>query len=276
MVRPHHTAGPPLLVDEMVDDDAAAPLPQATQMYGAAHDDVDEEAGADEAVRRAPSWHATQQYGWSQEGDDEEHDDDEAVRRSDWLDAPMAESPRALAARWAACGLEMDDELSGEPSMASEDGVRMSEMVSGELHAESVCSMDVVAEVYAQDAEREQQSERVSVECVGRADDGAGGVSIEARRGHEGEGGVEGCEGVDGVEQGASMAAREVEGDDEDEDMAGVENISMQRAEGGGGTTGGIKKGKRTRGKRNGNGHRQWLASRGADLRSAADVASGS
>ena len=49
-----------------------------------------------------------------------------------------------------------------------------------------------------------------------------------------------GCEGADGVEQGASMAAREVEGDDEDEDMAGVENISMQRAEGGGGTTGGI------------------------------------
>ena len=50
------------------------------------------------------------------------------------------------------------------------------------------------------------------------------------------------------------MAAREVEGDDEDEDMAGVENISMQRAEGGGGTTGGIKKGKRRRGNRKGHG----------------------
>ena len=47
-------------------------------------------------------------------------------------------------------------------------------------------------------------------------------------------------------------------------------------AEGGGGTTGGIKKGKRTRGKRKGTGHRQWLAARGADLRPAADEASGS
>ena len=38
------------------------------------------------------------------------------------------------------------------------------------------------------------------------------------------------------------MAAYEAEGDDEDENMAGVENVSMQRAEGGGGSTGGIKK----------------------------------
>ena len=70
------------------------------------------------------------------------------------------------------------------------------------------------------------------------------------------------------------MAAREVEGDDEDEDMAGVENISMQRAEGGGGTTGGIKKGKRTRGKQKGGGHRRRKAAMGADLRLAVDDAS--
>ena len=209
-------------------------------------------------------------------GDDDEDDDDEPVRRSDWHDAPKAESPRALAARWAACGLEMDDELSGEPSMASEDAVRMSEMVSGELHAESVCSMDVVAVAHAQVAEGEQQSGRVSVECVGRVDDGAGGVSSEARRGHEGECGVEGCEGVNGVEQGASTVAREAEGSDEDDAMVGDENASIQRAEGGGGTTGGIKKGKRRRGKQKGNGHRQWLATRGADLRPAAEEASGS
>ena len=130
--------------------------------------------------------------------------------------------------------------------------------------------------VHAQDAEVEQQSESVSVECVGRVDDGAGGVSSEARQGHEDEGGVEGCEGADGVEQGASMAAREVEGDDEDEDMAGVENISMQRAEGGGGTTGGIKKGKRTRSKRPNGGQRQRQATERAGRLLAADEASGS
>ena len=49
-----------------------------------------------------------------------------------------------------------------------------------------------------------------------------------------------------------------------------------QRAEGGSGTTGGIKKGKRRRGKQKGHGHRQWLTTRGADLRPAADEASGS
>ena len=107
-----------------------------------------------------------------------------------------------------------------------------------------------VAVVHVQDAEVEQQSERVSAECVGRVDDGAGGVSSEARRGHEGEGSVEVCEGVDGVEQGASMAAREAEGDDEDEDMVGAENVSVQRAEGGGNSTGGIAKKKRNKGKR--------------------------
>ena len=56
------------------------------------------------------------------------------------------------------------------------------------------------------------------------------------------------------------MAAREAEGDDEDETMVGAENISMQRAEGGGGTTGGIKKGKRTRSKRPNGGQRQRQA----------------
>ena len=73
------------------------------------------------------------------------------------------------------------------------------------------------------------------------------------------------------------LAARwEAEGSDEDEAMAGKENVSMQRAEGGSGSTGGTKKGKRRRGKQKGHGHRQWLTTRGADLRPAADEASGS
>ena len=50
-------------------DVAAVPL-QATQGYGMSQEDDDEEAGADEVVRRAPTWHATQQYGWSQEDDE--------------------------------------------------------------------------------------------------------------------------------------------------------------------------------------------------------------
>jgi hypothetical protein len=204
--------------DGVAVDDAATPL-QATQGYSMSQEDDDEEAGADEVVRRAPTWHATQQYGWSQEDDEGRDDDDEAVRRPGWSDAQMDESPRALAARWAALGLEMDDELTGESSRTMEEAECMSD-----VHDELLSSMDVVAVVHAQDAEGEQQSERVSVECVGRVDDGAGGGSSEARRGH--------AEGEGGVEQGASMAAREVEGDDEDEDMAGVENISMQRAEG--------------------------------------------
>ena len=71
----------------------------------------------------------------------------------------------------------------------------------------------------------------------------AGGSGSEAARALEGDcDGVMGCEGVDGAEQGALTAAREAEGDDEDEAMAGDENISMQRAEGGSGSTGGIKK----------------------------------
>jgi hypothetical protein len=73
--------------------------------------------------------------------------------------------------------------------------------------------------------------------------DGAGGGNCVVGRGLEGEdGGVKSCEGVDGVEEGASTAAREAEGSDVDEVMAGKENISMQRAEGGGGVTAGIKK----------------------------------
>ena len=43
-----------------------------------------------------------------------------------------------------------------------------------DVHDEPLSSMDVVAMVHAQDAEGEQQSERVSVECVGRVGDGAG------------------------------------------------------------------------------------------------------
>ena len=251
-------------------DSAAAPL-QATQSYGASQEDDDVEAEADEEVRRAPTWHATQQYGWSQDDDEWRDDDDEAVRRPGWSDAQLAESPRALAARWAACGLEMDDELTGESSRTIEEA----ECMSG-VHDELLSSMDVVAVVHAQDAEGEQQSERVSVECVGRVDDGAGGVSSEARRGHEGEGSVEVCEGVDGVEQGASMAAREAEGDDEDEDMVGAENVSVQRAEGGGNSTGGIAKKKRNKGKRLSRGQRLRQSMAMTVQRPAADEASGS
>jgi hypothetical protein len=73
--------------------------------------------------------------------------------------------------------------------------------------------------------------------------DGAGGGSSEARRRLEGEDdGVTGREGVDGAEEGASMAASEAEGSDGDDVMAGKENVSMQRAEGSGGVTAGIKK----------------------------------
>ena len=69
-----------------------------------------------------------------------------------------------------------------------------------------------------------------------------------------------GCEGVDGAEQGASTAAREAEGDDEDEAMAGDENVSVQRTEGGSSSTGGIVKRKRNRCKRLNSGQRQRQA----------------
>ena len=152
----------------------------------------------------------------------------------------------------------------------------MSEMAPDDAHDELMCSMDVVAEVHAQDAEREQQREGVSVGCAMRDDVGAGGSGSEAARALEGDGDCGlGCEGVDGAEHGASTAAREAESDDEDEAMVGDENFSMQEAEGGGGATGGIKKKKKhKRCKRKGTGHRQWLAARGADLRLAADAAS--
>ena len=121
----------------------------------------------------------------------------------------------------------------------------MSEMASDDAHDELMCSMDVVAEVHAQDAEREQQREEVSVGCVRPDGDGAGGDGGEAGRALEGDdGGARGCEGV---EQGAPMTACEAEGSDEDEAMAGKENVPVQHAEGGGGLTGGIMKGKRRR-----------------------------
>ena len=78
-----------------------------------------------------------------------------------------------------------------------------------------------------------------SVVCVG---DDMGGWGCDARRGHEGEGGVEGRVGADGAEQMATRAVHEAEGDDGDEDMAGDENIPLQRAEGDNGPIGGIKK----------------------------------
>ena len=148
----------------------------------------------------------------------------------------------------------------------------MSEMASDDAHDELMCSMDVVAEVHAQDAEREQQREEVSVGCVRPDGDGAGGDGGEAGRAFEGDdGGARGCEGV---EQGAPMTACEAEGSDEDEAMAGKENVPVQRADGGSGLTGGIKKVKRGRGKRKGGGHRRRHPATGADLRLAADEAS--
>ena len=99
------------------------------------------------------------------------------------------------------------------------------------------------AEVHAQDAEREQQRGGVLVECIGPYGDGVGGDSSEAGRALEGNGGGVMCrEGVDGVEQGASMVACGAEGDDKDKAMVGDENLSVQRVEGGGGSTGGIKR----------------------------------
>jgi len=230
--------------DDMDADDAPAPPLQATQSYGAAHDDDEDDAEADEAVRRAPTWHATQQYDLPQMGDDDEDYDEEAVRRSAWPDAPMAESPRALAARWAACGLEMDDELSGESSATRKDVECMSDMMFGDAHDVLASSMDVAGAAQAQVAEREQQREKVSVGCAMRDDVGAGGSGSGAARALEGgdDGVVTGCVGVDGAEQEASMAACEAEGDDEYEVTAGDENVSMQRPEGGSGSTSGIKK----------------------------------
>ena len=121
--------------------------------------------------------------------------------------------------------------------------------------------MDVVAEVHALDAEREQLREGASVGCVMPNGDGAGGDDCEAGRALEGDdGGYMGCEGVDGVEQGASMVAREAEDSDEDEGMAGKENVSAQCAEGGSGLIGGIAKRKRNRCKRLNSGQRQRQA----------------
>eukprot|EP00900_Chrysochromulina_parva_P019518 jgi/Chrpa1/27568/Chrysochromulina_OHIO_Genome00025964-RA len=77
--------------------------------------------------------------------------------------------------------------------------------------------------------------------------------------------------GVEGVEQGASMAAREAEGDDEDEAMVGDENVSMQMAEGGGGPTGGFVKKKCKRSRQKNRGQRQAMAK--FDRRLAADDA---
>ena len=237
-------------------------------------EDSDDEAGVDEAVRRAPTWHATQQYGCSQEDGEGGDDDDEAVRRLDRSVGQMVESPRGLAARRAACGLEMDYELTGELSEAGSDVEGSSALAPGNEYDVSMSDVGAEAEALACDAERVQQRE-VPVECVVCVGADVGGDGSEARREHEIEGGVEGCVGADGVEQRATRAAHDAEGDVGDEVMAGDENFPLQHAEGGSGLSGGIKKkGKRTRSHRKSSGHRQWLAARGADLRPAADAAS--
>ena len=87
-----------------------------------------------------------------------------------------------------------------------------------------------------------------------------GGDSSEAGRAFEGgDGGARGCEGV---EQGAPMTACEVEGSDEDEVMAGKENISLQRAEGGSSLIGGIKKKRPQRRSKGAMSHRQRASDR--------------
>ena len=166
----------------------------------------------------------------------------------------------------------MDDELTGELSVAGSDVEGSSALAPGNEHDESMSDVGAEAEALVCDAEGEQQRE-VSVECVVRVGADVGGDGSEARRGHEIEGGVEGCVGVDGVEQRATRAAHEAEGDDGDEDMAGDENFPLQHVEGGSGLSGGIKKGKRRRGKRQHSGLRQALAL--AERRLAAVEASG-
>ena len=70
------------------------------------------------------------------------------------------------------------------------------------------------------------------------------------------------------------MAARDAELGDEGEVMVGDENVSAQRAEGCGGSIGGIVKRKRNRGKRLSSSQRQEMAR--AKRLLAADEASGS
>ncbi|KOO29441.1 hypothetical protein Ctob_004847, partial [Chrysochromulina tobinii] len=77
-VAPAHMDGD---FDEMIVDDVAAPLLQATQLYGTVNEDIEEESEVDEAVRRAPFCQATQQHGVSLAGEDAVDDDDEAVQR---------------------------------------------------------------------------------------------------------------------------------------------------------------------------------------------------
>ena len=175
----------------------------------------------------------------------------------------MAESPRDLAARWAACGLEMDDELTGESSEAGSDGGGLSALAPDDEHDAMMSDVGVEAEALVCDAECEQQREVLveRVVCVG-AD--VGGGDSEARLGHEDDGGAEGCVGADGVEQRATRAGHEAEGHDGDEAMTGDENRSLQHAQGGSGLTGGIKKGKHRRRAKGAASHvqRQWAARR--------------
>ena len=89
--------------------------------------------------------------------EDGEGGDDEAVRRPDWSYAQMAESPRGLAARRAACVLEMDDELTGEPSEVGFDGEGLSVLALGDEHDATMGDMGAEEEALARDAEREQQ-----------------------------------------------------------------------------------------------------------------------
>ena len=157
---------------------------------------------------------------------------------------------------WAACGLEMDDELTGVPSEAGADDEGMSAMAPGDEHDVMMSDVGAEADAPARDVEREQQRE-VPVECVVCVGDDGGGGGSEVRRGHEGEGGVEGCEGVDGVERRAVWAAHEVEGEDGVEAMEGDENVSLQSAVGGSGSIGGIKKKRPQRRAKGAMNHRQ-------------------
>ena len=60
-------------------------------------------------------------------------------------------------ARRAACVLEMDDELTGEPSEVGFDGEGLSVLALGDEHDATMGDMGAEEEALARDAEREQQ-----------------------------------------------------------------------------------------------------------------------
>ena len=145
----------------------AAPLPQATQLYGTANEDVEEESEIDEAVcavrpfGRRLSNTVGRRLAMMLRSTMMMRCDGAAGLTRSWQRARGASPRYGLRAdlRWTmssrAGRARRERRLSG-----------MSEMAPDDAHDELMCSMDVVAEVHAQDAEREQQREGASVGCV--------------------------------------------------------------------------------------------------------------